>query len=105
MEAASPRVLTEQARWQACHLARLEGMMAAQQERIEAFDRSAPHLSTVGRLCRAFRRERTLAGRVAERVGNLEERERIAEAQFQIPRLVLIGWIARSRPSIITFFN
>ena len=90
MEAEEAAALRAEVRQLACHVAHLRTAFAVQQEalleshrRLDSLDRELYQWQKhIRQLCRSFRREYILSGRVADRVGNLEERERVAEALF-----------------------
>ena len=86
-EATALRAAVEQL---TCHVALLHSAFAAQQEalleaqhRLDSLDRELYHWQRhIRQLCRSFRKEYILNNRVADRVGALEEPERVAESHF-----------------------
>ena len=86
-------LLLEQTRWQSFHIARLEHILADQQECVNRLQTNLLDLSAnfvrqlqekqraIDRLTRAIRRLSVFEERVAARTGRLEEVERVAEAQ------------------------
>ena len=91
MEAVEPQLYGQQIAQLTCHVFQLHSIVSSQQDQLASIHRRLESLDTeihqlqrhLRQLCRSCRREFVLGDRVADRVGALEERERVAESYFQ----------------------
>ena len=91
MDAVEPQLCAQHIAQLTCHVFHLHSIVSSQQDQLASIHRRLELLDTeihqlqkhLRQLCRSCRREFVLGGRVADRVGALEERERVAESHFQ----------------------
>ena len=76
-------LLFQQAEWAAVHIVRLENILAEHQQRLGVLSAEISQLRRlVVRLARAVHRTQVFLERISDRIGQEEERTRVAEVQF-----------------------